>query len=160
MELRIGQGIDVHRFAPGRELILGGVAIPHESGLDGHSDADVLLHAITDAILGAAGKGDIGNWFPDTDNRWKGASSLMLLDTVWKQLREEGWTVVNIDSTVVAEAPKLSPFVSKMKENIARVLSINEHDCGIKATTSERLGYEGRREGITAYAVALLKKVS
>lgn len=156
MNLRIGQGIDVHRFAQGRDLIIGGIKIPYELGLEGHSDADVLLHALTDAILGAAGEGDIGTWFPDTDSQWKGASSIMLLERVWANLKEKGWRVINVDSTIIAQAPKLAPYISSMKEIIARVLEIEASACGIKATTSERLGYEGRKEGITAHAIALL----
>lgn len=157
-EFRIGQGIDVHRLVAGRDFVLGGVTIPHESGLDGHSDADVLLHAITDDILGAAGEGDIGSWFPDTDPQWKGASSMLLLEKVWDSLSKQRWQVVNVDATVIAQAPKISPYVPEMKNNIAKILGISEKACGIKATTSERLGYEGRKEGVTAHAVVLLTK--
>lgn len=156
--LRIGYGIDVHRLVEGRPLVIGGVTIPHDLGLDGHSDADVLLHAVTDAILGAAGRGDIGAWFPDTDQRWKGACSVMLLETVWKELQGAGWQVVNLDCTVVAQAPRMAPHFEKMRENLTRVLGIAADCCNLKATTSERLGYEGRKEGITAYATVLLER--
>jgi 2-C-methyl-D-erythritol 2,4-cyclodiphosphate synthase len=156
--LRVGFGIDVHRLSAGRDLIIGGVKIAHEKGLDGHSDADVLLHAITDAILGAAGRGDIGEWFPNTDERWRGAESTKLLNHVWQVLSAEGWQLINIDSTLVAQAPKLSPHTSQMKQNIAATLGITADRIGIKATTSEELGYEGRKEGITAYATVLLNK--
>lgn len=156
MKIRIGQGIDVHEFAVGRKLILGGVEIPSEKGLIGHSDADALLHAITDAILGAAGKGDIGHRFPNTDPQWRNANSLQLLQIVWDELKAQGWKVVNLDSTVLLETPKLSPHISQMKENIARVLGITVEDVGIKATTTEKLGFVGRKEGILAQSVVLL----
>lgn len=156
--LRIGFGIDVHRLVDGRPLIIGGVTIPHTQGLDGHSDADVLLHAITDAILGALGRGDIGCWFPDTDETWRGASSVMLLETVWKKISSEGWRVINLDTTVVAQGPKLAPYFDLMRGVIGTALGIASDCCSIKATTSERLGYEGRKEGITAYATVLLSK--
>lgn len=155
---RIGYGIDVHRLIEGRPLIIGGVSIPHDRGLEGHSDADVLLHALTDAILGAAGRGDIGGWFPDTDEKWRGASSILLLETVWRDLSAEGWSVVNVDSTIVAQAPRLSPYFEQMRANICQVLGIDGERCNLKATTSEKLGYEGRKEGITAYSSVLITR--
>jgi 2-C-methyl-D-erythritol 2,4-cyclodiphosphate synthase len=155
---RIGHGIDVHRLVEGRKLIIGGVEIPFERGLDGHSDADVLLHAIADAILGAIGERDIGSWFPNTDPQWRGASSLVLLAEVWRVASERGWTMGNVDATVIAEAPKLAPHVALMKERIAATLAIEVSQIGIKATTSEGLGYQGRAEGISADAVVLLFK--
>ena len=157
---RVGFGIDVHRLVPNRDLVIGGVKIPHELGLEGHSDADVLLHALTDGILGALGKGDIGTWFPNTDERWRGAASTVLLEHVWISVKQEGWQVVNVDSAIVAEAPKLAPYIPEMKRVISQILGIEADRCGIKATTSERLGYEGRCEGITAYATVLLAKQS
>ena len=156
---RIGLGYDVHAFAApqdGRDLILGGVRIPYERGLVGHSDADVLCHAIADALLGAARLGDIGVHFPDTDPAFKGASSLMLLKHVGELLVGSGWQIVDIDSVVVAQAPRLSPFRDAMRENIARVLGLAVDQAGVKATTTEHLGFEGRGEGISAQAVALL----
>lgn len=156
-EIRVGQGYDVHRLTEGRALILGGVHIPWEKGLLGHSDADVLLHAIMDALLGAAAIGDIGVLFPDTDPRYAGADSLRLLETVAVRLKGVGWRVVNIDSTLVAQRPKLSPFIPQMRDNIARVLEIGANRVSIKATTEEHLGFTGRGEGIAAQAVALLQ---
>lgn len=156
--LRVGQGIDVHPLVFGRKLILGGVEIPFERGLDGHSDADALLHAIIDALLGAAGKGDIGTLFPNTDRTWKDASSIKLLETVWSTLKAEGFVVLNLDCVVTAEAPRLLPYISKMKELLASALAISMDRIGIKATTTERLGFVGRGEGIAAAAVALLFK--
>ena len=156
---RIGIGYDVHAFAAAednRELILGGVPIPYERGLLGHSDADVLSHAIADALLGAARAGDIGAHFPDTDPVFKGASSLMLLRLVGEVLQEDGWQIVDIDSVVVAQAPRLSPYRESMRTNIAEALGIDVSQVGIKATTTEYLGFEGRGEGISAQAVALL----
>lgn len=158
MKIRVGQGIDVHEFVAGRKLILGGVEIPYEKGLLGHSDADALLHAITDAILGAAGKGDIGQHFPNTDIKWKDSNSIQLLQIIWDQLKIEGWKVLNVDATVLLEAPKLVPHIPKMKENISSVLGISVDDIGIKATTTEKLGFVGRKEGIMAQAVALLSR--
>jgi len=151
---RIGNGYDVHRFSEGRKLILGGEEIPYEKGLLGHSDADVLVHAIMDALLGACGERDIGKHFPDNDDSYKGISSLLLLSKVNEIIRAKGYRVGNIDSIIVAQAPKLSPYIDKMKCNIAEVLGIHADDVGIKATTSEGLGFEGRKEGISAYAVA------
>jgi len=156
--LRIGHGYDVHRLVEGRRLVLGGVEIPHEKGLLGHSDADVLLHAVMDALLGAAALGDIGQLFPDTDERWRGADSLALLKAVGTYLRENGWDVVNVDATVLAQAPKLAPHRERMRENIARVLSIEPSQVSVKATTEEGLGFTGAKEGIAAHAVALIER--
>lgn len=153
---RVGHGVDVHRLVAGRKLIIGGVEIPFELGLDGHSDADVLLHALADAILGAIGERDIGSWFPNTDQKWRGVSSLVLLTEVWRIASERGWALGNIDATVIAEAPKLAPYIAQMKERIAETLSIDVSQIGIKATTSEGLGFQGRAEGISADAVVLL----
>ena len=155
-EVRVGTGYDVHRLVKGRPLYIGGVRIEHDLGLDGHSDADVLLHAIMDAILGAAGLPDIGHYFPPTDERYRGASSLKLLDTVRSIVAEAGWQVVNVDSTVVAEQPRLSPYLAAMKATIGKALGVGERQVGIKATTNEGLGFVGRGEGIVAMAVALL----
>lgn len=151
---RIGNGYDVHRFSEGRRLVLGGVDIPHEKGLLGHSDADVLVHAIMDALLGACGERDIGKHFPDNDGTYKGISSLLLLSKVAEIVKSKGYSIGNIDSIIVAQAPKLSPHIDRMRKNIAEVLGITVDDVGIKATTSEGLGFEGRKEGISAYAVA------
>ncbi|HTY03605.1 MAG TPA: 2-C-methyl-D-erythritol 2,4-cyclodiphosphate synthase [Rhodocyclaceae bacterium] len=156
MDYRIGQGYDVHALVPGRRLILGGVNIPHPTGLAGHSDADALLHAITDAILGAAALGDIGRMFPDTDERWGGADSRRLLREAVTAVRAAGWRVSNVDATVIAQAPKIAPFASAMAANIAADLGIVPGCVSIKAKTHERLGFEGRQEGIAAQAVALL----
>lgn len=153
---RIGQGYDVHGLVPGRRLILGGVEIPHDRGLLGHSDADALLHAITDAILGAAGLGDIGRMFPDSEARWRGADSRVLLRGAMEAVRKAGWAVGNVDATVIAQAPKISPHVPAMRANIAADLGIALDAVNIKGKTTERLGFEGRGEGIAAEAVALL----
>ena len=155
-EMRIGHGYDVHKLVEGRALILGGVEIPHKLGLLGHSDADVLLHAISDSLLGAAALGDIGKHFPDNDEKYKGADSLVLLSEVAKLLRERGYTTVNIDATVIAEAPKLSPHILKMRENIAGALGVDVDCVSVKATTEEGLGFSGRKEGIAAHAVCLI----
>ena len=155
--MRVGQGYDVHRFAEGRKLILGGVSIPYELGLDGHSDADVLVHAIMDALLGAAALGDIGLLFPDTDERYKGADSLKLLEIVGSRLKEAGYEILNIDSTVVAQAPKLRPYIDEMRANIGRTLGIDSGKVSVKATTEEKLGFTGRKEGIAAQAVVLIE---
>lgn len=155
-KLRVGLGMDVHAFAPNRKLILGGVDIPHHQGLDGHSDADVLLHAIADALLGAARLGDIGKHFPDTDPAYKDADSLKLLEAAANLLREEGFEILDIDCVIAAQAPKLSPYREAMRENIARACGIAKENIGVKATTTERLGFEGREEGISAEAVALV----
>jgi ygbB family len=157
--MRIGQGYDVHAVQEDRKLILGGVEIPHKWGLKGHSDADVLLHAVMDALLGAAGLGDIGKHFPDTDNKYKDISSMVLLEEVAKLLYEHTYIVENIDATIVAQEPKLLPYMEAMKENIAKVLSISKNQINIKATTEEWLGFTGRVEGIKSYAVCLLTSV-
>ena len=151
---RTGMGYDVHAFAENRKLILGGVDIPHDRGLLGHSDADVLIHAVMDALLGAAALGDIGKHFPDTDPRYKGISSLLLLGHVSELLRSHGWTIVNIDATVIAQRPKIAPHIPQMKKNMAEVLKISESQINIKGTTTERLGFAGREEGIASQAVA------
>ncbi len=156
-DIRVGTGYDVHAFAEGRPLVLGGVTIPHERGLRGHSDADVLSHAIGDAILGAAGLGDIGIHFPDTDARYRGISSLVLLQRIIDALGESGYTVTNVDATVVAERPKLSPFVPRMRSRIGEALGLPDDRVSIKATTSEKLGFTGREEGIAAHAVVLIR---
>jgi len=156
---RIGNGYDVHALVDERKLIMGGVEIPYEKGLLGHSDADVLVHAIMDALLGACGERDIGKHFPDTDNSFKGISSLKLLSKVGEIIRSKGYKVGNIDSIIVAQAPKMAPHIDKMKQNIAEVLEIPVEDINIKATTTEYLGFAGRGEGIASYAVAFLHKV-
>lgn len=158
--IRIGHGYDVHKLTEGRKLILGGVDIPHEKGLLGHSDADVLVHAVMDALLGAAALGDIGKHFPDTDNAYLGADSIMLLGHVANVLKENGYSVVNIDSTVIAQAPKLATHIEKMRENIANALSIDASFVNVKATTEEKLGFTGAKEGIAAHAVCLIEKNS
>ena len=158
--MRIGHGYDVHQFAEGRKCIIGGVDIPYEKGLLGHSDADVLLHAVSDALLGAAGLGDIGGMFPDTDDAFLGADSLVLLEQVAHRLEENGWKVGNLDATVVAQAPKLAPFVPAMKENIARACGVSPDRVNVKATTEEHLGFTGRKEGIAAHAVALIESIN
>jgi 2-C-methyl-D-erythritol 2,4-cyclodiphosphate synthase len=156
ISMRIGNGYDIHRLVPERSLILGGINIPHELGLLGHSDADVLTHAIMDALLGALSLGDIGHYFPPTDPQWAGADSLKLLDSVYQLVKDEGWSIANIDSVIVAERPKLKPHIAAMRDRLAAVLQLNPNQVGIKATTNEKLGPEGREEGISAYAVALL----
>lgn len=153
---RIGFGFDVHQLAEGRKLIIGGVEIPYEKGLFGHSDADVLLHAICDALLGAAALGDIGKHFPDTDMRFKGISSIALLKNVGELLKKNNYSVVNIDSTLVLERPKIAAHVDKMRENIASTLSISVNAVSVKATTNEKMGFIGNGEGAVAYAVALI----
>ncbi len=158
MKLKIGHGYDVHRLTEGRKMIIGGVEIPYEYGLLGHSDADVLCHAVSDALLGAAGKRDIGYYFPDTDERYHGISSLLLLGEVKKLLDADGYTVGNIDCTLIAQKPKMAPHLAGMRKNIASVLHICEEDINIKATTEEKLGFTGRGEGISAHAVCLLEK--
>ena len=156
--IRIGNGYDVHRLVTGRKLILGGIDIPHSTGLDGHSDADVLLHALCDALLGAVGAGDIGAHFPDTDSKWKGISSLVLLEQVTATCRDKGFEFSNIDTIIVAQKPKLAPFLPDMKKNISQAMAIDIGQINIKATTTEKLGFAGKEEGIAAYAVALLYK--
>jgi len=153
---RIGHGYDVHRLVEDRALILGGVTVPHTLGLLGHSDADVLVHAVMDALLGAAALGDIGKHFPDTDERYRGISSLRLLAEVRRVLDTAGYTVGNIDATVIAQKPKLAPYIPAMRENIAQTLGIPVADVNVKATTEEKLGFTGREEGIAAHAVCLL----
>ncbi len=158
MEIRIGQGYDVHRLTAGRKLILGGIEIPHPTGLLGHSDADVLVHAIMDALLGAAALGDIGKLFPDSDPEYEGADSLRLASRVAEVLRENGYSIGNIDSTIIAQKPKLAPYIEKMRENIAAALNIPVGSVSVKATTEERLGFTGRCEGIAAQAAALIMR--
>lgn len=154
--MRIGHGYDVHKLVEGRKLIVGGVDVPYEFGLLGHSDADVLLHAISDAILGAAALGDIGGMFPDTDEKWKGANSLVLLEAVVKRVNDEGYVIENIDSTLIAQQPKMKPHILSMRENIAKACGIDVSQVSVKATTEEQLGFTGRKEGISAHAVVLL----
>lgn len=156
--MRIGHGYDVHRLVAGRKLILGGVDVPYTKGLLGHSDADVLLHALSDAILGAIGEGDIGKHFPDTDPAYKGADSLKLLRHVMALADAKGYRIGNVDVTVVAQRPKLAGYIPQMRVNIARTLSCDEERVNVKATTTEELGFAGRGEGIASYAVALLEK--
>lgn len=152
--VHVGIGYDVHAFAPGRKLVLGGVGIDHPRGLDGHSDADVLMHAICDAILGAAGEQDIGHFFPNTDPRWKGAASRVFLEEAARMIAARGGSIVNVDATLIAQAPKVHPHAPAMKANIARALGIEPRLVGIKATTNEGMGFIGREEGIAAMAVA------
>ena len=154
--MRIGHGYDVHRLVEGRPLILGGVDIPYEKGLLGHSDADVLLHAVSDALLGAAGLRDIGYHFPDTDPTYKGADSLELLRVVGEKVAAKGYRVSNIDVTMIAQAPKLKPYILAMRDNIARVLGLDPDRVNVKATTEEHLGFTGRKEGLSCHAVCLL----
>lgn len=156
--LRIGLGMDVHAFAPERKLILGGVDIPHTKGLLGHSDADVLAHAVADALLGAIRGGDIGKLFPDTDPAYKGADSLVLLGAVADLVREKGYEIVDVDCVIAAQAPKLSPYRDQMRANLARAMKLDAENVGVKATTTEHLGFEGREEGISAQAVALVER--
>ena len=155
--MRIGHGYDVHRLVPDRKLIIGGVTIPYEKGLLGHSDADVLTHAIMDAILGALALGDIGKHFPDTDDTFSGIDSMVLLSKVADIMNSEGYEISNIDATIIAQAPKMAPHIDKMKENVARVLSCDIHNINIKATTEEKLGFTGRGEGIAVHSVCLIK---
>ena len=154
--MRIGQGYDVHRLVEGRDLIVGGVKIEYALGLLGHSDADVLLHAISDALLGAAALGDIGKHFPDTDEKYKGADSKKLLSLCGEMLRERGYRIINIDATIIAQAPKMRPYIDKMRENIAEALSIDVDCVNVKATTEEGLGFTGKGEGISSSAVCLI----
>ncbi len=156
--MRIGHGYDVHRLVEGRDLILGGVKIDYPLGLDGHSDADVLLHAVSDALLGAAGLGDIGKHFPDTDPQYKGADSLMLLGVVAKRVQEVGYRVSNIDVTMIAQKPKLKDHIPQMVENIAKTVGIDVSRVNVKATTEEHLGFTGRMEGLSCHAVCLLEE--
>ena len=156
--MRIGHGYDVHRLTEGRKLILGGVEIPYEKGLLGHSDADVLLHAICDALFGAAALGDIGAHYPDNDGKYDGIDSRLLLKSTNEILNEKGYRVVNIDATVIAQSPKLSPYIEKMVENIADTLKVEKNIINVKATTEERLGFTGSGEGIAAHAVCLIEE--
>lgn len=157
--MRIGHGYDVHRFAPDRALILGGVEIPYELGLDGHSDADVLLHAVMDALLGAAGLRDIGYHFPDTDMRYKGADSMVLLACVAEKIKEKGYRVGNVDVTMIAQKPKLKQYIPQMQENIAGQLAVDMDRVNVKATTEEGLGFTGNLEGLACHAVCLLEEI-
>jgi len=160
LEFRIGNGYDIHRLVKGRKLILGGVKLTHpdDLGLDGHSDADVLSHSIMDGLLGALSLGDIGKYFPPNDEKWRNADSLLLLSKVFDLIRKEGWEINNIDSVIIAERPKIKPHVTLMKNNLAKILGIDNSLIGIKATTNENLGPEGREEGISCHSVVLLKK--
>lgn len=157
--MRIGHGYDVHRLVEGRELIVGGVHIPYEKGLLGHSDADVLLHAVSDALLGAAAMGDIGGMFPDNDPEYLGADSLVLLRQVFQRLRYNGYSVINVDCTVIAQKPKMKPYIPEMRMNIAAALSTDADNISVKATTEEEMGFTGRGEGISAHCVCLIDKV-
>ena len=159
MGIRIGLGVDFHQLAEGRELFIGGVKIPHHKGAVGHSDADVLLHAICDAMLGAACLGDIGVHFPDTDQKFKNIDSKILLKETLELIRKENYTIVNIDSTLCLEEPKIKPFVPQMQKTIAGILGLTEKDISIKATTSEQMGFVGRKEGLVAYATVLLQTI-
>lgn len=155
---RIGHGYDVHKLVKGRKLILGGVEIPHETGLMGYSDADVLLHAVMDSLFGAAAMGDIGKWFPDTDEKFRGAKSTELLKSVCGLIFEKGFTIQNIDATVLAQEPKLSPYIEDMRKNIADCCGLDLEQVSVKATTEEGLGFTGKKEGIAAHAVCLISK--
>lgn len=158
--MRVGMGYDVHKLVEGRDLIMGGVKIPYEKGLLGHSDADVLLHAISDALLGAAALGDIGKHFPDTDPKYKGADSLKLLEHVGKLLEEHLYVIENIDATIIAQRPKMAPHIPTMRENIARVLGLEVDQVNVKATTEEGLGFTGSGEGISSQAICLIEKIT
>lgn len=157
--MRIGFGYDVHKLVENRHLIIGGINIPHEMGLLGHSDADVLIHAIMDSILGALALGDIGKFFPDTDMAYKDIDSCILLDSVYNIMTEKGYKIGNIDATVAAQRPKLAPYIDEMRKKISDILKTSMDDIGIKATTTEKLGFEGREEGISAYSTCLLCKI-
>jgi len=157
---RIGQGFDVHQLVEGRPLIIGGITIPYEKGLLGHSDADVLLHTVADACIGAIGEGDIGKHFPDTDPDFKDADSAKLLQHIWQLVKEKGYELVNTDCTIIAQKPKLSPYIEQMRERLAGLLEAEAEQVNVKATTTEKLGFTGRGEGIAAQAVVLLKKVN
>ena len=156
--MRVGMGIDVHALVEGRPLILGGVTVPHSLGLFGHSDGDALTHSVVDALLGAAGMGDIGGRFPSSDNAYKDADSLTFLSAIAPELAQAGWSIENVDATIIAQRPALSPFVKEMAANMARALAIDADQINVKATTSDRLGIAGREEGIAAFAVALLER--
>ncbi len=157
---RIGQGFDVHQLTEGRPLIIGGITIPYEKGLLGHSDADVLLHTVSDACLGAIGEGDIGKHFPDTDPNFKDADSAKLMEHVWQLVKDKGYELVNADCTIIAQKPKMAPYIQPMKERIAELLNASPEQINVKATTTEKLGFTGRGEGIASQAVVLLKKVN
>lgn len=157
--MRIGMSTDIHQLAEGRKLVLGGVEIEHTKGLVGHSDADALLHAVAEAILGALALGDLGKWFPDTDPEWEGVSSLLILKEVAQMMRERGYRIGNVDSLVLAERPKMSPHIQKMRENIAEALQCDCDRISVKATRGEKLGFVGKEEGIVAQAVVLLKEI-
>lgn len=157
--MRIGHGYDVHKLVEGRKLIMGGVDIPYEKGLLGHSDADVLLHAISDALLGAAALGDIGKLFPDTDPRFKGADSLVLMAEVYRQIKEKGYKVVNVDATIIAQKPKMRPHIDLMRSNIAKALDVDTDCINVKATTEEGMGFTGDGLGISAHAVCLIDNI-
>jgi 2-C-methyl-D-erythritol 2,4-cyclodiphosphate synthase len=156
---RIGQGFDVHQLTEGRPLIIGGITIPYEKGLLGHSDADVLLHTVADACLGAIGEGDIGKHFPDTDPKFKDADSAKLMEHVWQLVRDRGYELVNADCTIIAQKPKMAPHIQQMKERIAELLTASPEQINVKATTTEKLGFTGRGEGIASQVVVLLKKI-
>jgi len=158
MDIRVGQGFDVHPFADNRKLILAGIEIPHERGLAGHSDADVLYHALCDALLGAVGQGDIGHHFPDNDVQYKNADSALFVSQTVQLLNKLGWEIGNVDCTIMAQEPRIAPYVPQMKKNMAALLLVSEQDVNIKATTTERLGFIGRKEGIAAGAVALVTR--
>jgi len=158
LEMRVGQGYDVHRLTEGRALKLGGVEIPFEKGLSGHSDADVLIHSVVDAMLGACGGGDIGSLFPDTDPKWKNADSRLFLKKALEIVADGEWSVVNIDATVVAESPKLAPYIKEMKNSLAEILTLEPSRINIKATTSEKMGFIGRSEGMACMSVVLLQR--
>ncbi len=157
--MRIGHGYDVHKLVEGRKCIIGGVDIPSPLGLLGHSDADVLLHAVSDALLGSCAMGDIGHLFPDTDDRWKGADSLELLKEVVRRVNEKGYRVVNIDATILAQTPKMAPYISEMRKNIAAACNVNQDLVSVKATTEEGLGFTGAKQGIAAHAVCLVDNI-
>ncbi|WP_270942994.1 2-C-methyl-D-erythritol 2,4-cyclodiphosphate synthase [Romboutsia lituseburensis] len=157
--MRVGLGYDVHKLVEGRKLIIGGVNVPHETGLLGHSDADVLVHAVMDSILGALALGDIGKHFPDTDERYKGADSIKLLEFVYNLIREKGYVIGNIDCTIIAQSPKMAPHIPNMRANIARALNTNIENINVKATTEEGLGFTGTKQGISSQSICLLVKV-
>lgn len=159
MKFRVGHGYDVHKLVEDRKLIIGGVEIPHYKGLLGHSDADVLAHAICDALLGAAALGDIGKHFPDNDDRYKDVDSLVLLEKVCELIRNKGYEISNVDSTILAQAPKLRPYIDEMRSKLAKAMKLDIDEVSVKATTEERLGFTGREEGIAAHAVVLLMKI-
>lgn len=157
--MRVGLGYDVHKLVEGRKLIIGGVDVPHEKGLLGHSDADVLVHAVMDSILGALALGDIGKHFPDTDERYKGADSIKLLEFVYNLIKEKGYVIGNIDCTIIAQSPKMAPHIMSMRENIAKALNTDIENINVKATTEEGLGFTGKKEGIASQSICMLVKV-